>query len=1447
MTLVGRGGTKTGGSGSSGSGSSGGNGGGGATAKDEDEVLVIESTSRFAFPLGLQAIEIPSERWPRSINELETSADRDRESNSRVVYNCFGSEPSDYEMAFVRQWVAALLDSETRSPAVRAIGEYASQSTLGAIELFYERNSEIDPEICGACVSTILSLGALRVRVDLRERTTKFAEFSQNLRVLILDMKQCEQLLRIGIRSLASTETQVDPDDAFDEEVAWREAIAFSVENNLKRFIAFTSALLARKWSAIRKAHKLARRRQEFELLTAERKDIESTIANEIYRRVNEHLTAERATVARLNRQIFTMRRLLTNTRKTLTQVYTHLYAEWNASNSGVRRLKEMLRNYQINAPEVVNNVILRDEYTTELMKSYEILRNCNTLILKLTDDTYDLTYESLLPRADRSTLHTKIQTTIAPPADRGLEEFIGDIEEAADLLHERDQYTETKEQPDRTNRTERPVGGTTTNPNDNNANDNNGGIEATNNSGQEPQVEPSNNDNDGKIDLGDLVGGDTNTAAPEATMTNTANARTAARPTSVSTLGRSRVPPPRTHTNSRGTSFPSAATNPFEQNPYDSTSALKELQLAIRSTRRHYANRQWDKSPLDLRRLAVAFFRVMDTRVRAYTYYNRDTLLGEPVPTDAAGREIDPQSGDAFDSYSNAYSESEAAETARGGFTFASVSQAFDSEPDQLVLIRMRKLEKNAQSANDTTSERVRSLGDNILALRDTQDAFDLSFFTQLIEFRLNKMLRYRFPTDRANSDRTLELMYDERIFEELERATRENFSQLSDEWDSLVTNIKTAERNSTRTTGLRADRNIAARIENWHYRPVDPFKITILNARLTQVDDIKEVSTLRKTVAKYAYLLSWMLELRVFTREPSPSEHAPKQVAQRAKQRAQKRLAEDELFEERVKRGRYESESEDEDGTAFLEEMRKRKHTRDDESDEYGDRKRRRVDQNGEQPEGNTALDDWYNAGYQNEQNNYDLMDVDNMGDMMDDDPANQYNQYTATMDDDDPANRYNQYTATMDDDDPANRYNQYTATMDDDPANQYNQYTDEFGQPTQYGPIGGADDDEYIEDWETLREPREPRKRKHDDEWFEDGPDETKYNSGANLKPMRTKRKVKNLGNKNVREDYEIADDEDDYLRILQGDEGDDEQRDPDGAELKRLQRIAELSPSLLNVRMLNDIMDNERRKQNSLFESIENNMRHIEALLGKSVSTDDMQMIDVPSEIPTPDYDLNDSRPITSGNGAAISREPLYEQPSYEQSYRQPYRPPPYNRPSSDSRGGRPTRPNRPTRPTRGPMSRPDMNLSTQPSNQTPPRAGRKRPAAEPLDRELFNEDNRRWNDGNGGPRSNPRNTRNNRPNVGSTEPTRPSTQLPRAPPTGTEEMVDESRYDNDNEIADQLDDRPVYRRPYIPPPTTGTNAPELDEDVEMVGQDGGPNIHATRAPPSSTTRLPTRNR
>ena len=77
------------------------------------------------------------------------------------------------------------------------------------------------------------------------------------------------------------------------------------------------------------------------------------------------------------------------------------------------------------------------------------------------------------------------------------------------------------------------------------------------------------------------------------------------------------------------------------------------------------------------------------------------------------------------------------------------------------------------------------------------------------------------------------------------------------------------------------------------------------------------------------------------------------------------------------------------------------------------------------------------------------------------------------------------------------------------------------------------------------------------------------------------------------------------------------------DDDGAELKRLQRIAELSPSLLNVRLLNDIMEKEHRKQNELFESMEKNMRNIESMLNRSLTMEDMQMLDVSSSLTTPD--------------------------------------------------------------------------------------------------------------------------------------------------------------------------------------------------------------------------------
>lgn len=884
----------------------------------DDDDLLIESEQRFAYPLGLEVVSIPTERWPNSVSEHETTMER-------VVYRCFGRDPAEYEGAFVTQWVAALLDGIQRNEETyNIVDSYTSVSTLDATRLFYESNTEIDAETRSACISVILSLGLVRVRCNLHDRTKKFAEFTQNLRVLILDMKQCEQLLRIGIRSLTA-DSQTTLDTTFDEEIAWREATAFSVENNLKRFIAFTSALLARKWGAIRKIRKLKKRREEFEVATADKQNVESTIANEIYKRVNEHLSSEKTTVARLSKQIATMRRLLTNTRKVLTQVYTHLYAEWNDINSSLRKVREMLRSYHVSMPDVVNDVILRDDYTTELMKSYEILRNCNTLVLKLTDDTYDLTYESLLPRVDRSVLQNWVHTASGAPSDHGLEDLF-----------------------------------------------------------------------------------DKN----EAGENNTKKAK------------------------------PTQPISPLEEN---CVQALNELSLAIQATRRHYTSREWNKSPLDIRRLALSFFRVLDTRVRSFSYYNRDALIGEPSEKLAE-------------------------------------NDNNNSEPDQLVLTRIRELEKNVPTTSSAAKIRLRSLGDNIVALRDTQDAFDLSYFIQSLEFRLNKMLQYRFPTDNTSADKTIGLMYDEHILEELEKATRENFSQLSDEWDSLILNLKTAEHNSTKTTGLAAERNLAGRIEEWHYRNIDPFKITIMNARLTQIDNVQEVSAIRKTVAKYAYLLSWMLELRVFLREPREPTAGGVQAQTTKKKKSRKRASDDKERAVSPKRLRKISNdtSDDEDGAGYLQQIRKRKRTED--------------------------------AEYQNKRRKEDEENVSSVT-------------------------------------------------------------SDELYEHMDYSTTE-CSEGEYSEDSSPL-----VRKRKISTDTG--GPSAVK-------KPN------------------------------IEMDEMND-----DGAELKRLQRIIELSPSLLNVRLLNDIMEKEHRKQNELFESMDKNMRNIENMLRHSLTMEKMQMMDVTNSPTTPD--------------------------------------------------------------------------------------------------------------------------------------------------------------------------------------------------------------------------------
>lgn len=856
----------------------------------KNEVLLIESKMRFTYPLALELITIPTERWPRAINQQETTAEHDSESKTKVVFTCFGRETTEYHRAFVTQWVATLIEqmnNNKNKQEFAAIDEYTSETTLGATRLFYESEKSVNDETCETCLSMITTLGTMRVREEIQDRTKKFAEYTQNLRVLIMDMKQCEQLLRIGIRSLAAPEG-VQNETGFDEEIAWKEAITLSVENNLKRFIAFTSALLTRKWSAIRKIQKLNKRRQEFEQASAEKAEsVESTIANEIYKRVNEHLTTERSTITRLNRQIFTMRRLLNNTRKVLTQVYSHLYAEWNGINSSLRRTKEMLRNYQVSPPNIVQEIILRDEYTSELLKSYEILRNCNTLILKLADDTYDQTYESLLPRADRSSL--QIWSSV-PTSDRGLEELL--------------------------------------------------------------EGEEENSPKENKENSVQLLQSSALIEACEA--------------------------------------------------------ATHELLTAINAARRHYTNREWDSSPLDIRRLALAFYRVLDTRVRWYTFQNRDNLLDDP-PRDL-----------------NISSE----------------------ETDQLVLARMRQLEKThitlfEQNNKKTKKKKLRLLGDNIIALRDTQDAFDLSFFTQLLEYRLDRMLHYRFPTNSINSDKTIELMYDERIVEELERATRENFSQLSDEWDRLITRIKSIERNSTKTTGLVADMNLATRIEQWHYRTVDPFKITLLNARLTQIDEGKEVSTLRKTVSRYTYLLSWMLELRVFVNEPPQQSHTEPNINRERKTNKRKQEEEDDRL---TKKSRLDSLSEDEDGGEYLRRL---------------NHKRKRSSSSG----------------------------------------------------------------------------------------------SDEIMMSEKKFRTESQDDSTGSEDGLESRN----RKRKRNDSSDEEE-------------------------NPNKREKIEQVN---------------------SGAELKRLQRIAELSPSLLNVRLLNDIMEKEQRKQDQLFENIDNNLRNLQYLLNSNI--------------------------------------------------------------------------------------------------------------------------------------------------------------------------------------------------------------------------------------------------
>lgn len=160
-----------------------------------------------------------------------------------------------------------------------------------------------------------------------------------------------------------------------------------------------------------------------------------------------------------------------------------------------------------------------------------------------------------------------------------------------------------------------------------------------------------------------------------------------------------------------------------------------------------------------------------------------------------------------------------------------------------------------------------LRPFGSIVLLLRNTQDAFDVNCLLNFCDTVVERAMKKRYDesvSETIDRETSAAQACDRRIVEEIDRATRNEFTETWDGWERVSYRLKTREIDNDSANKRKP--KASERISGWHYRHVDPFSVSLLAAKLTIFDDREETDAFRQTISKYSYLLSWLLELRLF-----------------------------------------------------------------------------------------------------------------------------------------------------------------------------------------------------------------------------------------------------------------------------------------------------------------------------------------------------------------------------------------------------------------------------------------------------------------------------------------------------------------------------------------------------------------------------------------------------
>lgn len=270
-------------------------------------------------------------------------------------------------------------------------------------------------EFVDACLPCVFNLGVSRLTVQQRVQhvVNTFDNDMKRLRVLIIDMKQCENLLRQTIRSYyendlygndSRNETNalalvVPSSEQFDREKALRDVSAYDMMVTLKRYVAFVSALQNRKWRTIDESVRLSARLRRYERETM---NVNDAIASDVYRVLVNQLQNERNSAMHLTQQLIAMRKMIDATRQILVEIYNRLYVTWDETSDLTIRLCDTLRAYRVEPVNPLRDYLTRDVYVLDFFRCLEVVRSTNMVLMKRIEDAYDEAFDRALPESMR-------------------------------------------------------------------------------------------------------------------------------------------------------------------------------------------------------------------------------------------------------------------------------------------------------------------------------------------------------------------------------------------------------------------------------------------------------------------------------------------------------------------------------------------------------------------------------------------------------------------------------------------------------------------------------------------------------------------------------------------------------------------------------------------------------------------------------------------------------------------------------------------------------------------------------------------------------------------------------------------------------------------------------------------------------------------------------------